>query len=54
LAVVVREHSQMLMHVFARLVPWAATEFHGTVKSEDVRALMTSAYINITKGGPVR
>jgi hypothetical protein len=54
LAVLVREHSQMLMHVFAQLVPWAASEFHGTVKSEDVRALMTSAYINITKGGPVR
>jgi hypothetical protein len=54
LAAMLREHSQMLMHLYSQLVPWAADEFHGVVKPDDVRAIMTTAYINITKGGPMR
>jgi hypothetical protein len=54
LTALIREHSQMLMHLYAQMVPWAAAEFHGAVKAEDVRALMTSAYINLCKGGPLR
>jgi hypothetical protein len=42
------------MHLYSQLVPWAADEFHGVVKPDDVRAIMTTAYINITKGGPMR
>jgi hypothetical protein len=45
------QQTNMLVDVYARCLQYASTQYGNQVKPEDVRALMTTAYINISKGG---
>jgi hypothetical protein len=42
-----REHSLMLLEVFNDLLKYSSEHFGHAVKAEDVRALVTTAYISL-------
>jgi hypothetical protein len=47
----VRDQAQALIDVYATCLKYASERHAGMVKGEDVRAIVLSAYINVSKGG---
>lgn len=46
-----RDQANCLIDVYASCLSYASTKYGNSIKPEDVRALVTSAYIAVTKGG---
>jgi hypothetical protein len=48
-ALQLKEQAQTLIDIYAELMQYAATRHGGLVKAEDVRSILLSAYINVSK-----
>ena len=46
----IREHTTTLIDLYAQMMQYAAGRHNGLVKPDDVRSLLLSAYINVSKG----